>query len=116
MSPGVLYEAYVQANCGVGGTSTWVGPIAFSVCNGTCADAVTAVIGVNTTGEIDCGNGASNAHPGGVGATNARWFSHTAPSDGIVTASACGAVNMGSNDTALPSIAVICGSLSVRIR
>ncbi len=108
LSPGVAYEAYVQADCAGNGTSTWVGPIAFSTCNGVCADAIPAVLGVNTTGPIDCGNGASN-----VGAVHARWFTYTATGTGVLTASACGAVNTGNNDTRLFIHGGTCGSLSV---
>ncbi len=111
LSPGVAYEAYVQADCAGNGTSTWVGPVAFSTCNGVCADAIPAVLGVNTTGPIDCGNGASNL--AFTGATHARWFTYTATGTGVLTASACGAVNTGNNDTRLTMHGGTCGSLSV---
>ncbi len=111
LSAGVAYEAYVRAECGGNGSSTWVGPVGFSTCNGVCADAITAVLGVNTTGTMDCGNGASNAQAGG--AVNARWFTYTATGTGVLTASACGAVNTGNNDTRLTIHGGACGGLTV---
>ncbi len=111
LTPGANYHAYVQADCAGNGTSSWVGPLTFSTCNGTCADAVTAVVGVNTAGTMNCGAGASNA--AFTGATDARWFSFTAPSTGVMTAASCGAVNTGNDDTRVTIHGGTCGSLSV---
>ena len=111
LTPGNSYEAYLQADCGGNGTSSWVGPITFSTCNGLCADAVTAVLGVNTTGPINCGNGATNAQA--AGATHARWFTYTATGTGVLTASACGAVNTGNDDTRLTIHGGACGGLTM---
>ncbi|MCB0786609.1 MAG: hypothetical protein KDC02_20675, partial [Flavobacteriales bacterium] len=57
-------------------------------CSGVCDGAVTAVIGTNTTEDLDCGAAASNL--AFTGATDARWFQFTPPGTGILEIYSCG--------------------------
>ncbi|MCB0791275.1 MAG: hypothetical protein KDB97_05880, partial [Flavobacteriales bacterium] len=62
-------------------------------CNGTCGGATQAILGTNTAGKLDCGNGASNLgtdeYGASTGATNARWFYYDATQTGTLLATSC---------------------------
>lgn len=78
-------------------------------CNGTCAGAAPAVLGTNTNGTMDCGAGASGAVIT-VTPTNARWWTWTAPSNGLASASACTPPNTTNSDTYVTVHTGSCGS------
>ena len=62
-------------------------------CNGVCSGAAQAVIGTNTTPDLDCGAGASNLgtdeYGPSTGGTNARWFYYDATQSGVLQATSC---------------------------
>lgn len=60
-------------------------------CNGTCANAAAAVVGLNTTGAITCGGNSTLS-------SQSRWFQFTPPSTGQITVQSCGTAT---NDTRL---------------
>lgn len=81
-------------------------------CNGTCAGATPAVLGINTNGDLNCGAGASNS--GSAGATDARWWTWTPGATGIATVSTCPpGVTSANSDPRVKVHTGTCGSLSL---
>lgn len=76
---------------------------------GVCADAIAAVEGVNHTPIMNCGNGATTF------GSHSRWFVWTAPADGVVDISSCGAVNTTNSDTQLHLFKGVCHSESFEV-
>ncbi|MCC6576343.1 MAG: hypothetical protein IT228_03275, partial [Flavobacteriales bacterium] len=81
-----------------------------SCCNGTCAGAVPAVVGVNSHGPINCGT-PSGALTNGQVPTAARWWTYTLPADGKVHVTACDPPNGTNDDTFVTIHEGVCGSL-----
>lgn len=123
LSDNTAYEFYVRANCGgTDGTSTWVGPFAFTTlslppANDNCASAQ-----VLTPGGVFAENAVVGTN---VGATNSNetaptctilgeevWYSVTVPASGNITIECDTNTGTAITDTGLAVYSGTCGALT----
>ncbi|MBK7753070.1 MAG: hypothetical protein IPI41_10870 [Flavobacteriales bacterium] len=82
-------------------------------CNGTCAGASAAVVGINANGEYNCGV-PSNLFPViGLTPNDARWWNYTPGVTERITVSACAPVNSTNTDTYVTVSTGPCASLGL---
>lgn len=87
--PNMLYDVYIQADCGGGDLSIWQGPIlASTLQNDDACNAVMIPVDGSTAMYSNVGATTQMGEPGNV--ENSVWFSAVVPSSGSLAIGTCG--------------------------
>ncbi len=122
LMPGTNYEFYVRADCTANGTSTWVGPYAFTTlpsppANDNCAAPAALTVGAdfNSSAMTVTNVGATadgTAQACQTNATNNVWYSVVVPASGNVTIETGSVSGSTFIDSVINVYSGSCGSLT----
>jgi hypothetical protein len=89
VSPNMLYDLYLQADCGGGDLSIWQGPLLVStLLNDEACNAIMVPVDGSTTMYSNVGATTQMGEPGSV--ENSVWFSAVVPTSGSLAIGTCG--------------------------
>ncbi|PJB58555.1 MAG: hypothetical protein CO098_08030, partial [Bacteroidetes bacterium CG_4_9_14_3_um_filter_41_19] len=122
LSPGMAYEWYVQASCGIGDESLWSGPEGFSTepSNDDCSNAVSLPVSYTENWTIGTNVGAteSNNNPDPIPAPGCAsysggdvWYTATVPASGYLVVTSRKVVGSPFLDSGMGIYTGTCGSL-----
>lgn len=119
LTPSTSYSYYVQASCGVSGTSAWVGPFNFTTLvappvNDNCAGAITVTCGSSTAGTTTNSTNESMAVCGISGVTTQNtpgvWYKYTGDGSDVTVTTCSSTITTGDSRIAVYSGS--CGALT----
>ena len=90
LTPGTVYEFYIQSDCGLGQNNPWTGPLTYAtpIVNDSSCDAVSVLVDGSTTTFSNLNATTQTNTP--ITGFNTVWFSFVAPGSGHVEIKTCG--------------------------